>query len=744
MIGWRLVGLAAVLGGCPPDNPPDDPVFDPSGESDPGHSTAESDALPGDDSDALVESDGEPAVPVDTPSRPLDSRPDTDPQVDTTRTPRESLSSPVDETDSDTVNQPDSSAGPADSDTPADTDEASAPGPATRPAETATEPRDTSAATPGESDGDPPPDVHTDSHRSADTTGPGTSGGDSSHDSDGPPESGGHSDVETSRPDTSNHHHTGPDTVEVTESPPTPIDTQDTDPTDTPDPWPVPPRCTFRSEGVHVIQTGYRSIDFDQAAGAGLAVTGNHLPVNGGDQVHELGVHIGPSSVTGEVVFLRAPPEGNTFYTDLIEGAVRRDRIRTNEFVKRHGAVDLDADGNADYLTRAHTVTTTDCLAFQADPVEKTLSMYDWRFFDSSASGPPILCDAVDVDGDAFVDLNIIYEQADHSGLSRWYPGPFARGEVDLAGRANIEAQTEGPTDLSFDAYGDFNADGLQDMAIAWYGADRSGGELLLWFGPIAGTLDLEAPDLRIEGTTDYGIFVLYQPENLGDIDGDGVDDLGVTSTGYNFDGILESGAVFIFKGPLHPGPPLHDLDADTIITWPTALARTGHTLVPLGDVDGDERADFSVGVWGDSARMPDGFDHHVVWPPGPPTVRTVAGPVDTSIDTWDSADSANLDSGWAWPYPYPAPPPGFPYSSAEGAIMVFGDVPPGVVGPAQAKFTLMGAENDFIGRVGVIGPGDLNGDGLADLAFSGDPYGTGVHVFVVYPCADFGTSVTP
>ena len=126
-----------------------------------------------------------------------------------------------------------------------------------------------------------------------------------------------------------------------------------------------------------------------------------------------------------------------------------------------------------------------------------------------------------------------------------------------------------------------------------------------------------------------------------------------------------------------------------------------------------------------------------VLWPP---ELVTPEGADTADTDPPAPPDTPTDDSG------APGPPPNwFPFGVAEGAIMVFGDVPPGEVGPAHAKFTLAGTRpGDWIGHVGVIGPGDLNGDGLADIAYSADPYGTGVRVRVVFPCTDFGEPVPP
>jgi hypothetical protein len=502
--------------------------------------------------------------------------------------------------------------------------------------------------------------------------------------------------------------------------------------------WPIAPRCLFRNDGVYTSPVGFRSIDFDYAAGSGFAMFGNFTFLDDGDTVPEISVHIGISNTYGESVFLVPPSGGDIFYTNLTVGAIRRDAIRTNTFVKRHGYLDLDLDGRADYVLRAST-TVDECLGFRSLPIEQSVSNYTWRFFDSEIGGEVLVCDHARINDDDIEDLNIRYEVSPTLTVDRWYLGPFSPGEVDLAGRAFLEARTRTRGELAFDAYGDFNGDGRQDFAQTWYGLDQRGGELLIWFGPLGGVLDLTSPDLTIRSQANSPLFMFYQVDNLGDIDGDGTDDIGV-ATAEDFNGSYGSGAVYIFKGPLRPGPPLVDTDADAIIHWPSTLARTGHTLVPLGDVDGDERADFSVGVWADADRMPAGFPRDVLWPPPPQPFHR------SPEDTWPDTGPTDSPSGPPAPTgPYPPAPPGFSYSGADGAIMVFGDVPYGVIGPEAAKFTIMGSRpTSFIGHVGVIGPGDLDGDGLADIAFSGDPYGIGVHAHVVYPCTDFGTRVSP
>jgi hypothetical protein len=115
--------------------------------------------------------------------------------------------------------------------------------------------------------------------------------------------------------------------------------------------------------------------------------------------------------------------------------------------------------------------------------------------------------------------------------------------------------------------------------------------------------------------------------------------------------------------------------------------------------VDGDGLPEFAVGALANSQRTPPTIDLTVRWP--------ATGAL-----------------------------PRLPYGADEGAIMVFGDPPPGDIGPSQAKFTIFGSDQgDRVGWFGLNQTGDLNGDGLADIAYS--TYGATVRV--LYPCADFG-----
>jgi hypothetical protein len=450
-----------------------------------------------------------------------------------------------------------------------------------------------------------------------------------------------------------------------------------------------------------------------------LTLVGRYAPLRTGDPSAELAVNIGPNWNTRDIAFLSNPGPGIQFYTSILAGAIRHDRTWPEVVLQHRGKADFDGDGEEDLLVTAFGAQNA-CLGFRAVTGEQQVGDWRWRFSDSTLPGYLNYCQAWDFNQDGATDVEIDIERFDGRSERRWYPGPFAEGDIDLAGSHVATLELDGIYSAGFEAEGDFNGDGYADHAITWFGADRRDGELLLYFGPLRGVLDSNNPDVRIESTAGNSTYFLLQLViNVGDIDGDGTDDVAIRS-GQTFNGIPEAGATFIFKGPLRRGH-LLDTDADAIINWPAPLARTGHTVTALGDVDGDERADFGIGVWADRRFPPPSFPLDVVWPP--PT----ASPADTA-QREDSGDTAT------------GPVIGLPFGNAEGAIMVFGDVGPGVLGPQDAKFTLMGTHpGDFIGWAGVVGPGDLDGDGLGDLAYSADAYGTGVRIRVVHPCTDFG-----
>jgi hypothetical protein len=665
----------------PPDSDPDGPDTEPPTESDPLPETDSPLTDTEPHSDSDATSSTDPHIDTDTAA---DSPPDTLAMFD---------SEPSIESDPSVDSDP-----PADTDPPRDSE--------------STPHTDTSAApTDSEAESDPP---HT----------------------DGPP-------PHTDSPVDSRDSDASPAHTDTAEGP------SDSDPP-TPDNWPIAPQCTFRTDGVYAPTSEWRSIDFDNQAGDYLTLYNAHAPLRVGGP-SSMAFFLGPNTSRHWVGFFESPPPGISFYQDALSASIR-DRTGQNAVrMLSAGTVHLDSDGVPDVLYNTPS-PLNECLGLTGLSGDRHSDSWQWRFADSNVAGTLDHCKSEDINGDGQSDLHMVYRLPSGASETRWFLGPFNRGDLDLAGTVHMTLPLPGSRN-GFHAPGDYNGDGHVDLALAWWGADLTDGEILLWFGPLAGDLDPNLPDLRIESTAGSGYFANHLVINAGDIDGDGTDDLAFKSTEHR-NGYPFSNAVYVFKGPLHPGPGLLDDDADSIITWPATMARTGNALIPLGDVDGDERDDFAVNVWAGRHRPPPGFPLRPIWPPElvPPEGSDTAGPIDTDTDitdtdVTDTDDSAVPRDSWdtgtpSGPTPTYNP---FPFGRAQGAIMVFGDTPPGEIGPQQAKFTLAGTRpGDWIGQVGMVGPGDLNGDGLADLAYSADPYGTGVRVRVIFPCADFGEPWAP
>ncbi|MFZ5477607.1 MAG: integrin alpha, partial [Myxococcota bacterium] len=141
---------------------------------------------------------------------------------------------------------------------------------------------------------------------------------------------------------------------------------------------------------------------------------------------------------------------------------------------------------------------------------------------------------------------------------------------------------------------GDLDGDGWDDVATGAPGAGATDeGAVYLVDGPVYGTLDLATADATVTGAAAYD--GAGEALALGDVDGDGFDDLivGGPAAGGG------AGVVWVLRGPVGGTTSVASADA----TWTGgAIPDAAGTSVSAGDVDGDGRADLVAGAPGAGA----------------------------------------------------------------------------------------------------------------------------------------------
>ncbi|MGV6876647.1 DUF4214 domain-containing protein [Pseudochelatococcus sp. B33] len=234
----------------------------------------------------------------------------------------------------------------------------------------------------------------------------------------------------------------------------------------------------------------------------------------------------------------------------------------------------------------------------------------------------------------------------------------------------------------SVSSAGDFNGDGIDDIIVGAYLADPDGrahaGSAYVIYGQAGARTDIDLASL----SSDHGISIKgaadndrtgYSVRNLGDVNGDGIDDIVVGAYYAGHDGIDYAGAAYIIYGKAEG---LTDIDLASLAATQGIVIRGlewGHrvsvSVSGAGDVNGDGIADIVIGAEGANAegRMRAGATY------------VIYGKND-GIDTIDLSDLA----------------------------------------PTQG-FTITGAtELDYLGRR-VTSAGDINNDGIDDLIVSTD-----------------------
>lgn len=248
------------------------------------------------------------------------------------------------------------------------------------------------------------------------------------------------------------------------------------------------------------------------------------------------------------------------------------------------------------------------------EPAERALGL-SWRTYSAASFGLDApgsrafarALAAADFNGDRRADLVLGAPlESAQAPAAGWVGVSYGGARFPGALYQEAGSEAEGEWGSGFIS-GDWNDDGLADLAIGYPGRDFTGGNsgaIWLWDGSAGGFGRLTRP---VGPRTDPGAH-LGEALAVGDFNGDAVTDLAVAAPDTVLEGQQAAGRVWVLPGQSGSGPVVNgqvvlDRSDDEVPRVPLARERLGAALA-MGDFNGDGLADLAIG--GPGGATPD------------------------------------------------------------------------------------------------------------------------------------------
>ena len=359
-------------------------------------------------------------------------------------------------------------------------------------------------------------------------------------------------------------------------------------------------------------------------------------------------------------------------------------------------------------------------------------------------SGSSLACNG-DIDGDGLEDLLVgAPGHANSSGAVYLVTGADFSGDFDLFD-SSFSLEGENPGDLlgtRVEYAGDVDGDGLSEVILgAWANDDE---------GTFSGKVYLLGGDSFVEGESvdladsshmwvgeSPGDRTGHSVAGLGDVDGDGLADIGFGGYGYDNGGTVSyQGAAYIeLSSNGMAGGENSAGRVDQILVGEDLKHYAGYDVSSLGDLDEDGLDDVLVSALGFSSSTGGGGGVYVVWGSelvgGTLSLADVGSLLEGEMvgDKTGSVISGigDVDRDGLPDFLVGAPSVDADYpDGGQAYLMLGGDVSLGSasVSLGHASYVFTAAGSHELAGTGV-GGGDFNGDGMVDLVIGAPAAGT-------------------